>query len=69
VDQVASENFAPILFFELTEPLSKYLILTLCFDWQAKNALVGTFLFLDQIVWAGRTGIYKVWIQNCINTT
>lgn len=27
---------------------------------QAKNALVGTFLFLDQIVWAGRTGIYQV---------
>ncbi|XP_024403902.1 peroxisomal membrane protein 11D [Physcomitrium patens] len=26
---------------------------------KAKNALVGTFLFLDQIVWAGRTGIYK----------
>lgn len=30
---------------------------------QAKNALVGTFLFLDQIVWAGRTGIYKVWFN------
>jgi len=26
---------------------------------KAKNALVGAFLFLDQIVWAGRTGIYK----------
>ncbi|KAJ7543714.1 hypothetical protein O6H91_09G049700 [Diphasiastrum complanatum] len=26
---------------------------------KAKNALVGTFLFLDQLVWAGRTGIYK----------
>ncbi len=31
-----------------------------CESEQAKNALVGTFLFLDQIVWAGRTGIYKV---------
>lgn len=27
---------------------------------QSKNALLSTFLFLDQIVWAGRTGIYKV---------
>lgn len=26
---------------------------------KSKNALLGTFLFLDQIVWAGRTGIYK----------
>ncbi|EFJ31532.1 hypothetical protein SELMODRAFT_144456 [Selaginella moellendorffii] len=26
---------------------------------KAKNALVGTFLFLDQLVWAGRTGIYQ----------
>lgn len=26
---------------------------------KSKNALVGTFLLLDQIVWAGRTGIYK----------
>jgi hypothetical protein len=36
--------------------------------WQAKNALVGTFFFLDQISWAGKTGIYKVWNQNGINT-
>jgi len=28
--------------------------------WQSKNALLSTFLFLDQIVWLGRTGIYKV---------
>ena len=28
-----------------------------------KNAMLSTFLFLDQIVWAGRTGIYKVWIS------
>jgi len=26
---------------------------------KSKNALLGTFLALDQIVWAGRTGIYK----------
>eukprot|EP00249_Psilotum_nudum_P013751 c24488_g1_i1 orf=335-1063(-) len=26
---------------------------------KCKNALLGTFLALDQIVWAGRTGIYK----------
>ncbi|XP_020696509.1 peroxisomal membrane protein 11C-like, partial [Dendrobium catenatum] len=26
---------------------------------KSKNALLSTFLFLDQIVWAGRTGIYK----------
>ncbi|PIA49632.1 hypothetical protein AQUCO_01300420v1 [Aquilegia coerulea] len=26
---------------------------------QSKNALLSTFLFLDQIVWLGRTGIYK----------
>eukprot|EP00252_Welwitschia_mirabilis_P025803 TRINITY_DN820_c0_g1_i1.p1 TRINITY_DN820_c0_g1~~TRINITY_DN820_c0_g1_i1.p1 ORF type:complete len:243 (-),score=57.82 TRINITY_DN820_c0_g1_i1:310-1038(-) len=26
---------------------------------KSKNALLGTFLMLDQIVWAGRTGIYK----------
>ncbi|GAA0159619.1 hypothetical protein Leryth_007126 [Lithospermum erythrorhizon] len=26
---------------------------------KSKNALVSTFLFLDQIVWLGRTGIYK----------
>lgn len=27
---------------------------------QSKNALLSTFLFLDQIVWLHRTGIYKV---------
>jgi hypothetical protein len=45
-----------IFFLHLTE-------FTCCVLWigQAKNALVETFLFLDQIVWAGRTGIYKVW--------
>jgi hypothetical protein len=26
---------------------------------QSKNALLSTFLFLDQFVWLGRTGIYK----------
>ncbi|XWS32242.1 hypothetical protein CRYUN_Cryun23aG0143300 [Craigia yunnanensis] len=26
---------------------------------KSKNALLSTFLFLDQIVWLGRTGIYK----------
>ncbi|KAL6005585.1 hypothetical protein ACLOJK_006152 [Asimina triloba] len=26
---------------------------------KSKNALLSTFLFLDQIVWAGRSGIYK----------
>ncbi|KAJ0968348.1 hypothetical protein J5N97_025265 [Dioscorea zingiberensis] len=26
---------------------------------KSKNALLSTFLFLDQFVWAGRTGIYK----------
>ncbi|RZC59004.1 hypothetical protein C5167_006291 [Papaver somniferum] len=26
---------------------------------KSKNALISTFLFLDQIVWLGRTGIYK----------
>lgn len=32
------------------------------FGWlfQSKNALLSTFLFLDQIVWLGRSGIYKV---------
>ncbi|PIA49631.1 hypothetical protein AQUCO_01300420v1 [Aquilegia coerulea] len=29
---------------------------------KSKNALLSTFLFLDQIVWLGRTGIYKVLI-------
>ncbi|TXG62792.1 hypothetical protein EZV62_009786 [Acer yangbiense] len=29
-----------------------------CF-FQSKNALLSTFLFLDQIVWLGRSGIYK----------
>ncbi|KAG1362320.1 Peroxisomal membrane protein 11-1 [Cocos nucifera] len=27
---------------------------------KSKNALLSTFLFLDQIVWAGRTGIYQL---------
>lgn len=27
---------------------------------QSKNALLSTFLFLDQVVWLGRSGIYKV---------
>lgn len=33
--------------------------------WQSKNALLSTFLFLDQIVWLGRTGIYKVKGLSC----
>lgn len=32
-----------------------------CCIFQSKNALLSTFLFLDQIVWLGRSGIYKVW--------
>lgn len=38
--------------------VSKALILFfLC---QSKNALLASFLFLDHVVWLGRTGIYKV---------
>ncbi|XP_073038884.1 peroxisomal membrane protein 11D-like [Primulina eburnea] len=33
--------------------------LPLIFLGKSKNALLSTFLFLDQIVWLGRTGIYK----------
>jgi len=33
--------------------------LPLIFLGKSKNALLSTFLFLDQIVWAHRTGIYK----------
>ncbi|KAK6285580.1 hypothetical protein POUND7_011759 [Theobroma cacao] len=29
------------------------------YSWKSKNALLSTFLFLDQIVWLGRSGIYK----------
>lgn len=43
----------------LLAPSSKSTPLPIVLLGKAKNALVGTFLFLDQIVWAGRTGIYK----------
>jgi hypothetical protein len=31
---------------------------------QSKNALLSTFLFLDQFVWLGRSGIYQVGCQD-----
>ncbi|KAH9310391.1 hypothetical protein KI387_025426 [Taxus chinensis] len=43
----------------LISPSSKSTPLPLILLGKSKNALLGTFLFLDQIVWAGRTGIYK----------
>ncbi|KAJ4727023.1 Peroxisomal membrane protein like [Melia azedarach] len=43
------------LFLLLLE-LGDFVIL---FLFQSKNALLSTFLFLDQIVWLGRSGIYK----------
>lgn len=30
---------------------------------QTKNVLVGTFFALDQVVWLGRSGIYKVFSE------
>lgn len=44
---------------QLLAPAPKATPLPIVLLGKAKNALVGTFLFLDQIVWAGRTGIYK----------
>jgi hypothetical protein len=43
----------------LLSPAPKSTPLPIVLLGKAKNALVGTFLFLDQIVWAGRTGIYQ----------
>ncbi|KAK3219901.1 hypothetical protein Dsin_013871 [Dipteronia sinensis] len=31
---------------------------------KSKNAILSTFLFLDQIVWLGKSGIYKEWVAN-----
>lgn len=41
-------------------------VLSILYMWslQSKNALLSTFLFLDQIVWLGRTGVYKVYISS-----
>ncbi|KAL6004572.1 Peroxisomal biogenesis factor [Asimina triloba] len=43
----------------LITPPAKGTPLPLILLGKSKNALLSTFLFLDQIVWAGRTGIYK----------
>jgi len=43
----------------LLTPLPKSTPLPLVLLGKSKNALLSTFLALDQIVWAGRTGIYK----------
>lgn len=43
----------------LLSPTPKSTPLPIILLGKSKNALLGTFLFLDQIVWAGRTGIYK----------
>eukprot|EP00249_Psilotum_nudum_P030478 c43130_g1_i1 orf=141-872(+) len=43
----------------LLTPPPKNTPLALVFLGKSKNALMATFLFLDQLVWAGRTGIYK----------
>ncbi|CAH8336891.1 unnamed protein product [Eruca vesicaria subsp. sativa] len=43
----------------LISPVPKATPLPLALLGKTKNALLSTFLFLDQIVWLGRTGIYK----------
>ncbi|KAG8073176.1 hypothetical protein GUJ93_ZPchr0006g42872 [Zizania palustris] len=43
----------------LISPPAKGTPLTLVFLGKSKNALLSTFLFLDQFVWVGRSGIYK----------
>ena len=43
----------------LISPPAKGTPLTLVLLGKSKNALLSTFLFLDQFVWLGRTGIYK----------
>ncbi|THF97724.1 hypothetical protein TEA_013259 [Camellia sinensis var. sinensis] len=45
----------------LISPTSPGTPLPLVLLGKSKNALLSTFLFLDQIVWLSRTGIYKVW--------
>ncbi|MBA0790880.1 hypothetical protein Gohar_015497 [Gossypium harknessii] len=43
----------------LISPVPRGTPLPLALLGKSKNALLSTFLFLDQIVWLGRTGIYK----------
>ncbi|KAH0924958.1 hypothetical protein HID58_017214, partial [Brassica napus] len=43
----------------LISPVPKGTPLPLALLGKSKNALLSTFLFLDQIVWLGRSGIYK----------
>lgn len=43
----------------LLKPTAKNTPLPLVLLGKSKNALMATFLALDQVVWAGRTGIYK----------
>ncbi|XP_030524663.2 peroxisomal membrane protein 11D-like isoform X1 [Rhodamnia argentea] len=43
----------------LISPAPRETPLALVLLGKSKNALLSTFLFLDQIVWLGRTGIYK----------
>ncbi|GAB4861832.1 Peroxisomal membrane protein 11D [Ancistrocladus abbreviatus] len=43
----------------LISPVPRGTPLLLILLGKSKNALLSTFLFLDQIVWLGRTGIYK----------
>ncbi|KAJ9171323.1 hypothetical protein P3X46_014710 [Hevea brasiliensis] len=43
----------------LISPVPQETPLPLVFLGKSKNALLSTFLFLDQIVWLGRSGIYK----------
>uniref|UniRef100_M8C3H6 Peroxisomal membrane protein 11-5 n=1 Tax=Aegilops tauschii TaxID=37682 RepID=M8C3H6_AEGTA len=43
----------------LISPPAKGTPLPLILLGKSKNAMLSTFLFLDQIVWAGRTGVYK----------
>ncbi|MBA0732734.1 hypothetical protein Gogos_016805 [Gossypium gossypioides] len=44
----------------LISPVPRGTPLPLALLGKSKNALLSTFLFLDQIVWLGRTGIYKL---------
>ncbi|KAF7046202.1 hypothetical protein CFC21_055252 [Triticum aestivum] len=44
----------------LISPPAKGTPLPLILLGKSKNAMLSTFLFLDQIVWAGRTGVYKL---------
>ncbi|GMP28038.1 hypothetical protein CsSME_00003752 [Camellia sinensis var. sinensis] len=47
----------------LISPTSPVTPLPLVLLGKSKNALLSTFLFLDQIVWLSRTGIYKPWLS------